>query len=724
VRRLLALLGLLLAAAPAVPAAAADGAAVRVGAPAPLPAGATVTGEAPAEQELSLYVALQPQDPAALESFATAVSTPGSPSFRDHLSVPEFAQRFGAGAAAIASVRAALAARGLRVGPTAANRLSLPVTATVAEAEEAFGVSLQRVALPSGRVALRNDRAPTIPAAAAPYVEGVIGLDDVAVPHRHAVASPRALGPGPQPCTAAIGQLQKETGYTADQIAATYRFSDLYAAGDVGAGQTVALMEFEPYLPSDVATYQSCYGTAVPLTNVPVEGGAGPYKKGDDGESALDIEQITGLAPGVHVIVYEAPESGSEISVFSAFVQQDAAQVMSSSWGNCEPDRSKAELAAFGTLLQEAAAQGQSFFVAAGDDGASDCYEEEGFHDKRLAVDTPASQPFATGVGGTAILEPTAPPAEYLWNEGPEFLGGGGGGVSAHFPMPSYQLEAAPALGVVNGLSSGSTCGLSPYCREVPDVSANAEPDTGYVVFAEQKWQVIGGTSAAAPLWAALAALTNASPACGGHTIGFANPALYAIAGGAYAANFHDVVSGRPGGPQTNNLFEASGPFPAGAGYDMATGLGSPVAPALAASLCALATPVVQPPAPAPAAAPAPSRRARRARLVRASLRGLGRGEPRLRFTLQARPGARLRAVTITLPPGLDASRGEADVVRIRVAKPRHRAAFTLAFPALRASAKLVARARGGHAGTLGFVVSERESGGVGARFPIALPAG
>ncbi|HUB98474.1 MAG TPA: protease pro-enzyme activation domain-containing protein [Solirubrobacterales bacterium] len=157
----------LLAALACLPVATAAGNAdgvVRIGPPPPLPEGATVEGDADAGKELQLMVALQPRDPAALERFANAVSTPGSGSFGDYVSVPEFARRFGATPADIAGVRTALEREGLDIGAAGRNHLSLPVTDTVAAAEEAFGVSIQRVRLMSGRVAYRNNRAPAIPA--------------------------------------------------------------------------------------------------------------------------------------------------------------------------------------------------------------------------------------------------------------------------------------------------------------------------------------------------------------------------------------------------------------------------------------------------------------------------------------------------------------------------------------------------------------------------------
>ena len=175
----------------------------------------------------------------------------------------------------------------------------------------------------------------------------------------------------------------------------------------------------------------------------------------------------------------------------------------------------------------------------------------------------PGGQPFATSVGGTFMAEtidsgneyelPTdgSYPGEFVWNDGIVVTPRGnqasatGGGVSAVWPMPSYQSTAVGSLGVISSNSS-KTCG-GQLCRQVPDVSADADPNSGYVVFANGGttnggWEVVGGTSASAPFWAAFTALANASPACRGLTLGFENPALYQIAGRSYAANFHDVT--------------------------------------------------------------------------------------------------------------------------------------------------------------------------------------
>jgi subtilase family serine protease len=619
---------------------------VRVGQAPALPRGTRTEAPLPAAEQLQLTVALQPQDASALASFAEEVATPSSPRFRQYLGVDEFAQRFGATPAQIALVRSALQEQGLDVGQPAANDLTLPVSGTAPQVERAFSITLAQVELPSGRAAYANGQAPALPAGAARYVQGVIGLDDIALdqPQQARAAARPQLGPpraqrqsasalstgaragarslaapiatgGPQPCEAARVVPEKfgGLGETADQIASAYQLSSLYQAGAFGAGQTIALFEQQAFQPSDIAAYQACYGTSASVEVVDVGGGPEPFK-GDDSEAALDIEQLIGLAPQAHVLVYQGPNGTSEapVEIISQIVSGDRANVISTSWGNCEPYTAPSAISAENTLLQEAAAQGQSFFAASGDSGSEQCEQAERVPvDTELAVLNPASQPFATGVGGTTLYgvdtegnkrspyDGTLPPGEGVWNNGPyksEGGGGTGGGISAEWPMPSYQSAAAGSLGVINAESSGAPCGAGAgRCREVPDVSADADPQSGYVVYinggtAKGGWTILGGTSASAPLWAAFTALANSSPACRGLPIGFANPSLYAIAGSAYSSDFRDIVEPSPlTGRANNNTAFGVGPFAVTPGYDMATGLGAPLAPSLAASLCALA---------------------------------------------------------------------------------------------------------------------------------------
>jgi subtilase family serine protease len=603
---------------------------VRVGATAPLPRDALVTGSAPSSTALHMTVALEPQDPAGLASFATAVSTPGSPSFRDYLSVSQFAQRFGSTPAHIAAVGSALQAEGLNVGAVTPNDLTIPVTGTAAQVQQALSVSLAAVKLPSGRVAYTNEQAPALPASIAPYVQGVVGLSDVTPDQPAGLSRPSGRSPlplsrsqsrpqvptngGPQPCSAASA-LQSQGGLTADEIATAYQFSGLYGAGDLGQGQTVALFEQQPYDPKDIAAYQACYSTSVPISNVDVDGGPGPDQSGttDDGESALDIEQVIGLAPKVNILIYEGPQT-STVDIMSAIVSQDRAKVISSSYGVCESITGATVINAENTLLQEAAAQGQSFFISSGDSGSSMCFQADQ-NQRQLSVIDPGGQPFATGVGGTTLFSGTDQnpsfyqpgvagfntPVQSVWNDG--FDGtrasGSGGGISAFFAMPSYQSGAPISLGVLNN-ASASPCGGQTFCREVPDVSADADPNTGYAVFSTTggnppNWGVTGGTSAAAPLWAAFTVLANASGPCRNLSLGFVNPSLYHVAGTTYLNNFSDISQASPENsnePNNDALGSNNGLYPVGTGYDMATGLGSMIAPQLASSLCSLRAPV------------------------------------------------------------------------------------------------------------------------------------
>ena len=383
----------------------------------------------------------------------------------------------------------------------------------------------------------------------ASYVLGVAGLDDLYLPHAldlrkpqatpRRSATPRVVTGGPQPCSTAVTDAPDNDAYTADQIASAYNFSSLYGAGDEGAGITVALFELEPDLTSDIAAYQSCYGTSATVNYIEEDGGAG--SGAGSGEAALDIEDIIGLAPLATIDVYQAPNSGTGlIDNYTAIVDKDTAQVVSTSWGLCESEAGSAILSEEATLFEQAATQGQSVFAAAGDDGSTDCQTNS------LAVDDPGSQPYVTSVGGTTLSALGPPPSETVWNESSNGAGAGGGGISSLNTMPSYQSSAPPSLNVINANSSGSPCGAAPgsYCREVPDVSANADPYTGYLIYYEGSWTGIGGTSAAAPLWAAYSALVDASSACGGKRVGFANPALYDAAASHYSSDYHDITSG------------------------------------------------------------------------------------------------------------------------------------------------------------------------------------
>jgi subtilase family serine protease len=573
-------------------AMAASGGSKRVGAAPRYPSGARSVGTLSTSARIPILVALSPRDPSALARYAAAVSEPGSSLYRHFLTVAEFRARFAPTNQQIAAVEASLRSHGLAPGSVTANGLLIPVSASAGRLASALGTSFAQVKLRSGGTAFANTRAPQFDTSVASLIQGVIGLDTLTHPHalsldlphvsgahsRLAVAHATAATGGPQPCAAASSAAPGQDAYTANEIAGAYNFNSLYGAGDEGAGIKVALFELEPNSTSDVAAYQSCYATSAAVTYVKEDGGAGSGY--GQGEAALDIEDVIGLAPQASVDVYQAPNSNTGlIDNYTAIVDNDTDKVVSTSWGECESSSGSTIINEEGTLFEQAATQGQTIFAAAGDDGSTDCGTSS------LAVDDPASQPYVTGVGGLHMSTTSYPPTESVWNDSTTATGAGGGGVSISHAMPSYQSGAPSSLNVINSHSSGSQCGApsGSYCREVPDVSADADPYTGYLIYYEGSWTGIGGTSAAAPLWAAFTALVDASSSCAGKSIGFANPLLYNAAASAYSSDFTDVTSGN--NDYTPDLY-AGGLYPAGTGYDMASGLGSPDGATLPATLC------------------------------------------------------------------------------------------------------------------------------------------
>ncbi|HUZ20615.1 MAG TPA: protease pro-enzyme activation domain-containing protein [Acidimicrobiales bacterium] len=596
---------------------------MRVGLPPRLPSGAASLGAPAPSTTLELDVVLRPRRSAELAALVSAVSTPGSSRYHHYLRRGEFARRFGASAAAVRAVERRLRAVGLTPTGVSADRLAVHVTADAAQVARAFATPLLRYRLGSGADVFANVEAPRLPAAIARDVVGVLGLDSLSslapVGLDHLVARPavRAAGTaprlvahaGPTPTASCTQSVQSaQAGYTADQIAGAYGLDGLYSTGDLGAGTTVAVIEFAGYVSSDIASYASCYGGSIAsnVTAVPVDNGPGNYDAPSAVEAELDIEDVLGLAPAARILVYEAPNNGGDPSgsaaydAYAAAVNADLAQVISTSWGGCEAQTGQNAATAESALFEQAALQGQSVVAASGDSGSEDCYNPlSSSGSKRLAVDDPASQPYVTGVGGTTLAIGSTP-QDTVWNtqSGTQALGepgAGGGGVSSLWPMPTYQSSAPASLNVVNSYSTTGGCGAAGGCREVPDVSADA--GAPYAIYCTEGqfqcapggWTSLGGTSAAAPTFAAILALADASAACAAAgPVGFANPALYAIAdGNGYASAFNDVTQGNNDLTGTNG-----GQYEAGPGYDLASGLGTPIVGSgsdggLVAQLCA-----------------------------------------------------------------------------------------------------------------------------------------
>jgi kumamolisin len=265
----------------------------------------------------------------------------------------------------------------------------------------------------------------------------------------------------------------------------------------------------------------------------------------------LDIEVIGAIAPQANIAVYFAPntDAGFLDAITTAIHDTtNKPSVISISWGGAESSWTSQAMTAMDDAFQAAAALGVTVCVASGDNGSSDAVNDGGDH-----VDFPASSPFALACGGTTLkADKSTIRAESVWNDG---AGGGatGGGISTFFATPSWQatLRASRTRGNPSPLSH----------RGVPDVAGNADPETGYTVRVDGEDSVIGGTSAVAPLWAALIARVNQAT---GQPAGFINPRLY-----QNPQALRDITSG-------NN-----GDFAAAAGWDACTGLGSPNGAAL-----------------------------------------------------------------------------------------------------------------------------------------------
>jgi subtilase family serine protease len=586
----------LAASSSAVSASAAAPMALRASAAPSAPADATRLGMVPVTQQVHVDVVLKVRAQAALNAYLDGLANRKSPYFHRFLAKGQFGPMFGPTLSQVAAVEAALKASGLSPGQVTADRLTIPVTASASAIEDAFGISLLRYRLPGGRVAYANSAAPKIAASVAPLVEGVLGLNDLyqaqsSLEKAKPASKVRPLGPdlsakasavGPKPCTDASNAWPNTINVFADY----YGISQLYGLGDLGQGERIGVMEFEPDLPSDISAYEACYGISTPVNYITVDGGAGT---GDgSGEAALDIEILAGLAPDATIDVYQAPNtiSAGMHDIFSAFVTGDTDSVLSSSWGLCESAWGTADLNADEELAEEADAQGQTILAASGDSGSTACSNSD-TPDATIDVNAPAVIPYIVSVGGTSLASGAS---EVVWNDSGTGAGAGGGGVSGYFCMPDYQYHPSiPGIFSPHDAASAACkngVNTQGYLREAPDVSANADPYSGYLMYYDGSWQGgWGGTSASTPLWGAIAALTDASPFCSAYGSGNAGAlpqALYAttasnestIYSGAYPQIIRDITSGNndytPSG-YTGGLYQAT------TGYNLASGLGAPI---------------------------------------------------------------------------------------------------------------------------------------------------
>ena len=497
---------------------------------APIP-GATDVGDADPRERLEVTVLLRPANPQAwaAQSAALQSKTPPPPISRE-----AYARQFGADPADVAAVGAFAATHGLTVVESDLARRTVVLSGTVARFNAAFGVRLRRFEHEGGTYRGRTG-AIQAPDEIAPAIEAVLGLDNCPQAKPHFRTRRRAA-----PSAALTGT------FSPPQLAALYDFP----AGD-GAGECVAIVELGGgYKPADLKTYFAGLGVAPApqVTSVSVDHGKNSPTgdaDGPDGEVMLDIEVVGSVAPGAKIAVYFAPNTDAGfVDAVSTAAHDTVNQpsIISISWGGPESSWTSQAMQAFDQALQAAATMGVTVCIASGDSGSSDGVAS-GDH-----VNFPASSPHAVACGGTTLqASGGAITSEAVWNDGAQG-GASGGGVSTVFALPAWQA----------GLAATKTGGeAAPLAmRGVPDVAGDADPETGYVIRIDGADTVIGGTSAVAPLWAALFARLNASA---GKPVGYVNASLY-----AQAATFRDITAGD------------NGDFAATAGWDACTGLGSP----------------------------------------------------------------------------------------------------------------------------------------------------
>ncbi len=457
---------------------------------------------------------------------------------RRYLTREEFAAMHGAAGDDLVRVREFAEASGLSVKSEDAGRRSVVLTGPVSAFAKAFEADLGRYESPAGAFRGRTG-ALQVPVELADIVEGVFGLDNRPQASTHfRIRGKESPGAAPEAEAAA---------FTPVQVASLYDFP----AGVNGNGECIGILELGGgYNASDLTSFFGGLGLAPPsVLAVPVDGGTNtPVGDPDsaDAEVALDIEVAGAIAPCAKIAVYFAPNTDQGFLDALTTAIHDAVNkpsVISISWGGPESTWTSQAMTAMDSACQDAAMLGVSICVASGDNGATD-----GVSDGKGHVDFPASSPSVIGCGGT-LLEASGNKIteEDVWND--ESSGGGatGGGVSEFFALPSWQ-QSAKVPAAPNGFVG----------RGVPDVAGDADPDSGYEIVADGQQEVVGGTSAVAPLWAGLIALMNQKF---GKSVGYLNPLLY---GASAEATFHDITSGNNDG------------YSAGPGWDPCTGLGSP----------------------------------------------------------------------------------------------------------------------------------------------------
>ncbi len=508
-------------------------------------------GRLPGTNSLRLAISLPLRNGEALATLLQRLYDPASPDYHQYLTPAQFTERFGPTAQDYQTAIRFAGSNGMVVA-TRQSRMLLDIQGKVSDIEKAFHVTLRTYQHPTeARQFYAPDVEPTVDADL-PILD-IVGLGDYAVPRPMLHLKPVKTKPVP-----ASGS---EDGY---YMGNDFRNAYVPGVSLTGAGQMVGLLELDGYYSNDIVSYETLAGLPdVPLINVDVTNYPSTNIPGSGVvEVSLDIEMAIAMAPGLAaVVVFQAGQSTGVTGfddILDSMASSNQIKQFSSSWGYPGSPDPNTNMDGW---LQKMAAQGQSFFQASGD---GDAWVNP--------IMVPADSPYLTSVGGTSLTmngSGVSYASETVWNEGN--LGrrnawsangngywGSGGGVSTVYAIPSWQQ------GISNSFNHASTTR-----RNIPDVALTAS--NIFVIADNNVDYSVGGTSCAAPLWAGFTALVNQQAASGGTSVGFINPAIYALGRGAsYTSAFHDITTGNNTNAQSKGLYFAV------AGYDLCTGWGTP----------------------------------------------------------------------------------------------------------------------------------------------------
>lgn len=572
---------------------------------------------------ISLVFSRSAAQQTALDTLVAAQQNPASPLYHQWITPDQYAAQFGVAPADIAAAESWLEQQGFSVDSVSRSHNSIFFSGTAGQVAAAFGAPLHYYLTPgTATQPAATHFAPsadlTLPAA---FSSSVLAIGNLSSFRPRSHLSLRHT-PTAQP---AFTSSQTGNHYlTPGDIATIYDITPAYNSGFTGSNQSIAIVGQSEVILSDITNFQSAVGiaakTPIPVL-VPNSGTPQIYADGDEAESDLDLEYSSTIAKGAQVYFVYVGNSNS-YSVFNSIqyaVDERIAPIISSSYGDCEPNLGQSQYTTYNSFLEQAAAQGQTFISAAGDDGSTDCFGEYKSSDtadnEQIAVDFPASSQYATAMGGSEF--PTTDVAstnstyfdaesttdiissaksyipEMVWNDDTSSdpsspLASGGGGISIFTAQPSWQT------GTIGGVAIPSKPN-----RLLPDISLTASPTNAPFAFctsdttfwssgqkascndglrdsSSQGLTVGGGTSFDAPIFAGLVAIINQARNSTGQ--GVVNSILYSLAAtSAYSTAFHDITSG--GNQCTAGGSFCSSPgttdYAAATGYDEASGLGS-----------------------------------------------------------------------------------------------------------------------------------------------------